>query len=248
MTSVSAQAEMISFMDTVSQNGEFGFNGNGTASTNLSLQMSLSQFDASLGTLTGVSWTDEFNNGEMQVTTRNTSPVAVTFVSEYGTFGTSVSEFPGPVVLSSDGGAHIDLSSEVNSSSFKRELIQTPWGGSNTITLLPSQLTPYIGTGFVTSTRTTNLFARISDINFDLTDVTCVMQGAFGVGCIMSMPKCILCPVELVETNASNFTRWSRTVNYTYETVATSVPAPSTLAIFALGLMGLGARRFKKQS
>mgnify|MGYP003673638103 CR=1 FL=1 len=38
-------------------------------------------------------------------------------------------------------------------------------------------------------------------------------------------------------------------VNYTYEPDATTaVPEPSTFAIFALGLMGLSARRFKKQS
>ncbi|MFT6992556.1 MAG: hypothetical protein ACJASL_004556 [Paraglaciecola sp.] len=35
---------------------------------------------------------------------------------------------------------------------------------------------------------------------------------------------------------------WNGTINYT------NVPEPSTLAIFALGLMGLASRRFKKQS
>ncbi len=35
---------------------------------------------------------------------------------------------------------------------------------------------------------------------------------------------------------------------WNFDAVTTSVPEPSTLAIFAIGLMGLVARRFKKQS
>jgi len=44
----------------------------------------------------------------------------------------------------------------------------------------------------------------------------------------------------------------STRLEYQYETLATTtqtnVPEPSTLAIFALGMMGLASRRFKKQS
>jgi hypothetical protein len=51
------------------------------------------------------------------------------------------------------------------------------------------------------------------------------------------------------DTNFSGITfsprTWNGTVRYD---VLTSVPEPSTLAIFALGLMGLASRRFKKQS
>jgi hypothetical protein len=35
--------------------------------------------------------------------------------------------------------------------------------------------------------------------------------------------------------------------NHVFKAVTTSVPEPSTLAIFALGIMGLASRRFKKQ-
>jgi hypothetical protein len=37
-------------------------------------------------------------------------------------------------------------------------------------------------------------------------------------------------------------------ISYVANWGATEVPEPSTLAIFALGLMGLASRRFKKQS
>ena len=43
--------------------------------------------------------------------------------------------------------------------------------------------------------------------------------------------------------NTINTRTWNGTLYYN----TTSVPEPSTLAIFALGIMGLAARRFKKQ-
>jgi hypothetical protein len=47
-------------------------------------------------------------------------------------------------------------------------------------------------------------------------------------------------------TPSSDYTSNYVTTNFTQSTV-NSVPEPSTLAIFALGLMGLASRRFKKQ-
>ncbi|MEH6385288.1 MAG: PEP-CTERM sorting domain-containing protein [Colwellia sp.] len=47
-------------------------------------------------------------------------------------------------------------------------------------------------------------------------------------------------------TNLNNSTSWDRVVFTTNATV--DVPEPSTLAIFALGMIGLASRRFKNQS
>lgn len=56
--------------------------------------------------------------------------------------------------------------------------------------------------------------------------------------------------------NHSNFDSYSDSTNLVYSTMlikndtlgnATTVPDPSTMAIFALGMIGLASRKFKKQ-
>jgi hypothetical protein len=47
---------------------------------------------------------------------------------------------------------------------------------------------------------------------------------------------------EVLFTGAGNYERGS------FQAIVSSVPEPSTLAIFALGMIGLASRRFKKQS
>ncbi len=54
-------------------------------------------------------------------------------------------------------------------------------------------------------------------------------------------------PEALLNINSSNSFTVVGLESYVY-TAAQSVPEPSTIAIFALGLMGLASRRFKKQS
>tara|TARA_R110001583_G_scaffold195495_2_gene374263 strand:- start:654 stop:1211 length:558 start_codon:yes stop_codon:yes gene_type:complete len=57
--------------------------------------------------------------------------------------------------------------------------------------------------------------------------------------------------VQVTWNNGSGVGDWSNNyigyVNYEINGVASQVPEPTTLAIFALGIMGLASRRFKKQ-
>jgi hypothetical protein len=57
--------------------------------------------------------------------------------------------------------------------------------------------------------------------------------------------------VQVTWNNGSGVGDWSNDyigyVNYEINGVASQVPEPTTLAIFALGIMGLASRRFKKQ-
>jgi hypothetical protein len=54
--------------------------------------------------------------------------------------------------------------------------------------------------------------------------------------------------VSQTDFTGANFSprTWNGTIRY--DTITADVPEPSTLAIFALGIMGLASRRFKKQS
>lgn len=51
-----------------------------------------------------------------------------------------------------------------------------------------------------------------------------------------------------IATNANSGSAQAMTFGVSVSNSSTSVPEPSTLAIFALGIMGLASRRFKKQS
>ncbi|WP_259367940.1 MULTISPECIES: PEP-CTERM sorting domain-containing protein [unclassified Colwellia] len=52
---------------------------------------------------------------------------------------------------------------------------------------------------------------------------------------------------KLVDSYATAITKGTIGLEYHYEATLTTVSEPSTLAIFALGIMGLASRRFKKQ-
>ncbi|WP_241242239.1 PEP-CTERM sorting domain-containing protein [Thalassotalea sp. G2M2-11] len=75
------------------------------------------------------------------------------------------------------------------------------------------------------------------DIGYDITATTVSVYQAYA-GSSSS-------PFRIVE----NYSRDGANLNYIRMTrSSTDVPEPSTLAIFALGMMGLASRRFKKQS
>jgi len=50
------------------------------------------------------------------------------------------------------------------------------------------------------------------------------------------------------QINSTNYSRTNNYIPFQLNGTTTDVPEPSTLAIFALGMIGLASRRFKKQS
>jgi len=70
---------------------------------------------------------------------------------------------------------------------------------------------------------------------------TSVWQGTYGSGSFTYLGYDYCC-----STGVSTRAAWSEVLDISI-TGTTSVPEPSTLAIFALGIMGLASRRFKKQ-
>ena len=93
-----AQAAQVMYSDTVSDSSSIDASGTGNNLVPLDLTMTLPQFDPSLGTLTGISWVDQYVKQGLSFSITNTNGTETATVD----FGRGVNtpvftEFPGPV-------------------------------------------------------------------------------------------------------------------------------------------------------
>ncbi|WP_339908715.1 hypothetical protein [Symmachiella dynata] len=219
----SAQAEMISFSDTQTVTDSFTFQGVGTATLSVDdLDLTLQQFNPTLGTLQSVNILYEVLSSNATIKTTNKSITEIAVITGNDAESDGEPGFPGIPTgdSSSGGGFSTGLAPDASYT-----VIDGLSGGYNEFANLSSSPN-YIGTGNVVSSNVIFTFSRSIDTISGLNNLNDLL------------------------TEGSMSATVKATVIYTYDT--TVVPEPSTyaglLGITCVSLLVCGWRHIRQQA